>query len=74
MTRQDKKVLQTIGDNLRFYRKRAGLSQIYVHHALHVSQNTISNYERGQRSVNVVRLAQLAKLYNCTMNELTEGV
>ena len=74
MTGQDRKILQTIGENLRFYRKRAGYTQEYVRLALHVSQNTICNYECGRRSASSLRMVKMAKLYGCTVADLTEGV
>ena len=74
MTREEKAKLEIIGDNLRFQRKRAGLTQTKVHNELGITQNTVCNYERGQRSPSTLRLLRLAKMYGCSVKDFLEGV
>lgn len=58
---------------LKELRKRKKLSQTEVAEKLGVSLNTISNYERGERTPDVKTLNELAKLYDVSVDYLIEN-
>lgn len=74
MTREERKKLERIGENMRFARKRAGLTQMQVHRRLGISQNTVCNYEYGKRAASSLKMIRLAKLYGCSIADFAEGV
>ena len=43
----------SVGDSIRFFRKKAGLSQEELADILHIKKQTLSGYERGTREVRV---------------------
>ena len=51
-------------------RKIKGLSQIELAEKIGVKSNTISQYESGKRNPNFKILKKLAKVLNCTVDEL----
>ena len=51
-------------------RKRANITQQEVAKALDVDQSSVSLWERGINLPRASLLPQLAKLYNCTIDEL----
>lgn len=53
-------------------RRRADLTQMEVANAMHVSQGTVSGWEAGKSYPTGSKLAALAKLYNCTIDQLFE--
>jgi transcriptional regulator with XRE-family HTH domain len=50
-----------IGKNIRFLRKRAGLTQTDLAQALGVKQQVVANYEKGEINPEVAKLPTLAK-------------
>jgi transcriptional regulator with XRE-family HTH domain len=57
---------------LREQRERAGLSQAHLAALSGISQNAISNYERGDREAGSDALSALAKALNCSADYLLE--
>lgn len=57
-------------ENLRILRERTGLSQKEVAHALEIKQNTVSMWETSESMPRADKLPKLAKLYNCSIDEL----
>ena len=55
---------------LKEIRNKTGLTQEEVSVKLGVNQNTISQWETGERMPRAEKLIQLAKLFNCTVDEL----
>lgn len=55
-------------------RKKAGLSQRYVADYLNISQGAVSQWEQGLSMPSADKLPLLAKLLNCTIDELLENV
>ena len=53
---------QIVGAALAAARKRGGLSQIEVARRLSKPQSFVSNYEKGQRRVDVLELVRIAKV------------
>lgn len=55
-------------DALRFARLEAGLTQVDAGKKLKKPQAYLSKIERGERNVDAVELAELAKVYNKDIN------
>lgn len=51
-------------------RKKSGLSQKELADKLHVSQQSISQWEKGLREPSIEMLKKLAEIFNCTIDEL----
>ncbi len=56
------------------YRKKNGITQRELAKMLGVSQPTITQYETGARKPDIVTLKKLAKLLNCTTDQLLEPI
>ncbi len=54
---------QTLGDRLRMAREYVGMKQEEVARYLSIPRTALSNIEAGQRKVDALELARLAKLY-----------
>lgn len=54
---------ETLGDRLRIAREYVGLKQEEVARHLTIPRSALSNIEAGQRKVEALELAHLAKLY-----------
>ena len=59
-----------IGSNIALQRKRAGLTQAGLAEKLNYSDKAVSKWERGDSIPDVITLAQLAELFDITVNEL----
>ncbi len=59
-----------ISDKLLALRKRKGMSQQEVADAIGVTRQTVSNWELGQGSPALDKAAELARLYDVTLNDL----
>jgi len=57
-------------ENLKKYRKKAGISQKKISEMLIMSQQGYAKYETGKASPNPEMLAKIAQILNCTMEEL----
>ena len=57
---------------LKERRKAAGLTQQEVANILGVDQSAVAYWENGKYKPRKKRLADLAKLYGCSVEELTE--
>jgi transcriptional regulator with XRE-family HTH domain len=64
------KLKNQIGKNIASYRKCAGLTQAGLAEKLNYSDKAISKWERGESIPDVITLAQLAELFEITVNEL----
>jgi len=56
--------------NFKFYRKKAGLTMQQVADALGITTGAIAQWEVNGIFPEAKRLSALAKLYNCTIDEL----
>ena len=56
--------------NLREIRKSKGLTVQFVAKQLNVNPNTVTRYETGVRTPDIVVLQKLADVYGVTLNEL----
>ena len=57
-------------DNLKRIRKEKGFTQVELAQALHVSQGTVANWERGVRSPDVESLMDVASVLGCSTDSL----
>lgn len=62
-----------IGKNIRFLRIRKKLSQDQLAESLHVTRQTVSNYETGRSRPDVEMLAALAEALNADVKEILYG-
>lgn len=51
-------------------RKKANLTQVQIAEALNIGQSTVSMWESGENLPRADKLPQLARLLNCTVDEL----
>lgn len=69
---------QTIGENIKLYRIKAGLTQkdlcrrIYVHQDVVIKPATIKAYEMGKCSVSAINLHRIAAALGVDSNEFHE--
>lgn len=66
--------MQQLGDRLRRYRRRAGLSLYDVEKLTGRHFSTISKYERGERRPNIDVVRELAGVYEVPAATLLTGV
>ena len=61
-----------IAENLKFYRKQAGLTQEALANMLSGKKSLISNYENGYSTPDIYTLCRLAEIFDVTLDELVE--
>ena len=66
--------MNTVGKNLKTLRKRSGMKQEDLAEKIHVTRQTISNYETGRRAVDVVQLNKICNALDVDMIELLTKV
>ena len=66
----DEKLKNLIGKNIAMHRKRCGLTQLGLAEKLNHSDTAVSKWERGESVPDVITLAQLASLYEITVDDL----
>ena len=66
----DSKLKARIGSNIAAHRKRCGMTQAGLAEKLNYSDKAISKWERGESVPDVITLAQLASLYEITVDDL----
>jgi len=64
MTNGSKNYEDKLAQNIRFYRKKAGLTQIQLCVQMNVTEEYISKIERGVRTPSIKRLFQIARILN----------
>ena len=60
-----------ISENIRFYRKRAGLTQADLGKILGVGKSNISMYETGDRTPPLDIIKKMAEIFGVDINTLT---
>lgn len=63
---------QIIGNNIRYFRDKLGLSQNELANYLSIKRELISYYENGKRYIPVTALNKLANLFGVELDELFE--
>lgn len=61
---------QIIADNIVFYRKEIGLTQVELAEKLNYSDKAVSKWERAESYPDISTLASLSKLFNITVDRL----
>jgi|SRR5690554_1308116 len=59
-----------VSENLQYYRKLKNLTQLELAEAINYSDKSISKWERGESLPDLFILAEIAKLYGITLNDL----
>lgn len=57
-------------NNLKQLRKRRGMSQTELANGIHVTQQAVAKWERGITNPTADKYPKLAKVLNCTMDDL----
>ena len=60
--------------SLKELRKTQGIKQSYICFCLNIKNNTYSQYESGNRTPSIEMLPKLAKILNCTIEELVMAI
>jgi len=68
----DKELLQKVGERIRHFRAKAGLSQERLSFESDLDRTYIGSVERGERNIAVINLNKLAKALNVSISELLE--
>lgn len=59
--------------NIRAKRIEKNMTQAEIAAQIGVNQNTVSQWETGERMPRAVMIIQLAKILDCTVDELLNG-
>lgn len=70
MALQEEQLRKTIADNIAFYRKRNGDTQQELAEKLQYSDKSVSKWERGESTPDVLTLAKIAELYHLGVEDL----
>ena len=57
-------------DNIKYYRKKLGLTQVELAEKLNVSQSTITSWENGNRRPDLDFLPVLAQIFGISVDDL----
>ena len=74
MAENHRTLAQRIGRILAGYRQERGITQDKVAELLRVEPETISRFERGETLPSLVRLAELAEVYEVPLEALVRGM
>ncbi len=58
--------------SIKSAREKAGMTQKQVASALHVNQSAVAHWETNRTQPTAAKLAILAELFNCTVDELLD--
>lgn len=56
--------------NIKGKREERGMTQVELAGMVNVAQNTVSQWETGERTPRIEKLMQLARIFDCTVDEL----
>lgn len=59
-----------VAQNIKIYRKKAGLTQKQLAELLGVKNTAVSNWENGQNSIDTEILFKFCKIFNITLNDV----
>ncbi|WP_338631774.1 XRE family transcriptional regulator [Clostridium baratii] len=62
-----------ISENLYLLRKKFNLSQSDLANKLNISRQALSNYENGTRTPTIDLIIEIAKIFNCSLDELVNN-
>jgi transcriptional regulator with XRE-family HTH domain len=64
----DKDIKRIIAQNIRFYRKKSGLTQQGLGECLGISEGQVNYIENMKRPIDVIKLKKLSNLFNVPMD------
>lgn len=73
MERMDKKMNETFGTNLQFYRRKMELTQEQLAERLDVSRQSISKWEAGAAFPEMDKLLKMCEMFSCPLDTLLRG-
>lgn len=62
-------IIERLKRNMKALRVKAGYTQEDVADLLYVTRETVFRWEKEPERMSFVKLADIAKLYNCTVND-----
>lgn len=62
-----------INEKILLLRKKAGLSQESLAEKLNVTSQTVSNWELGQTTPDILQAKELSKIFNVSLDDLTNN-
>ena len=65
--------MASIGENIKYYRKKTGITQARLAERAGISEKSISFYEHGKRQIPSAYLMPFAKALGITVDELITG-
>lgn len=68
------KALRKLGDNLRFLRVKADISQEKLAEKADLHRNFVGLVERAEREVGIKKLIQIAKALNAKPSDIFKGI
>jgi transcriptional regulator with XRE-family HTH domain len=71
-TIEDNELLQKVGERIRHYRIKSGLSQEKLSFDSNLDRTYIGSVERGERNIALINLNKLAKALNISISKLLE--
>ena len=60
-------------NNIKVFRERNSFTQVDIAEKLQIDKSTVSKWETGESMPRAEKLIQLAKLFDCTVDELLKG-
>lgn len=69
LTKQEKSYMAGVGEKIKEIRKKAKLTQKDIYVRVGIPQNTISNYEHGDRNPTLLQLLRLSEALGCEVWE-----
>lgn len=70
LTKQEKAYMEGVGAKIKEIRKKSKLTQRDIYVRVGIPQNTISNYEHGDRNPTLLQLLRLSEALGCEVWEL----
>ncbi len=67
---EEKKLLLQVGNNIRKFRNKVGLSQEKLAFASNLDRTYIGSIERGERNISIINLTKIADALNIDSYEI----
>ena len=61
--------IEALRRNIKSLRVRAGFTQLTAAEELEISRETLFRWEKEPQTMPIMKLAKLASLYNCSVND-----
>lgn len=68
-----KENLKIVGDNIRRVRQKNNMSQRDLAKKINVTNGNVSQFETGIRELGIMKILEISKYLNTTVDELTKG-